>query len=86
MIAVILLAVALVALASWALLRSSQPPARKPKINPGMSEREVYERLYGDRSRVVSAAELAGAGRDADARASSPFVMASELKDGRPLD
>ena len=54
---IILLGVAALGVASLALLRSRQPPAGKMRdVDPKGVEREVYEKLYGERSAAASPA------------------------------
>ena len=69
LIALILLGVAVIALASVVVLRQRQPgEARKVQdLYPEGSERAVYETLYGKRSTTVSAPVPVERSREADA-------------------
>lgn len=83
--AIILLGVVVLVVAGPALLRSRQSPVSKTRdVDPREVEREVYEKLYGQRSAAVSGAVPLNPSPEAradDARALSPSVPS----DGSPL-
>lgn len=83
--AIILLGVVVLVVAGLALLRSRQSPVSKTRdVDPREVEREVYEKLYGERSAAVSGAVPLNPSPEAradDARALSPSVPS----DGSPL-
>jgi hypothetical protein len=69
LIGLILLGLALVAFAGLMLLRASRPPKAGGirQVDPQTVEREVYEKLYGERSSAISAAPQGEASGEAGA-------------------
>jgi hypothetical protein len=78
LIALVFVGVAIIVVAAVALLRSATEPRRVRYPDPERVDRDVHEKLYGERSGTVSAPLPAASGPEALAQAVRPYMGAFE--------
>ena len=78
LIALVFVGVAIIVVAAVAFLRSATEPRRVRYSDPERVDRDVHEKLYGERSGTVSAPLPAASGPEVLAQAVRPYMGAFE--------